>query len=128
MRIPLHTRRQPFLTSSNTVGTRSPTGATLNATSGGSCGFLVQTADPGGAEQADASLGRDVTGAGEGQDAPPLPGADPGDHLSRRSKAEDADSVAGARRYEGTLADQAGAKKGNESDGIAVVQQADGLG
>jgi hypothetical protein len=67
----------------------------------------------------------DVTGAGEGQDAPPLPGADPDDHLSRRSKAEDANPVAEARRYEGTPAEQAVAKKGNESDGIAVVQQPD---
>jgi hypothetical protein len=69
--------------------------------------------------------GPDVTGAGEGQDAPPLPGADPDDHLSRRSKAEDANPVAEARRYEGTPAEQAVAKKGNESDGIAVVQQPD---
>ena len=72
--------------------------------------------------------GPDVTGAGEGQDAPPLPGADPGDHLSRRSEAEDANPVAGARRYEGTLTDQAVAKKGNESDEIAVVQQPGGIG
>jgi hypothetical protein len=62
-------------------------------------------------------MGRDITEVGEGQDAPPLPGADPGDDLSRRSKVEDANPVAGARRYERTLADQASAKKGARATG-----------